>query len=43
MNVEALDHVNIITDRLDATAEFYGKLLGLSAKEIASLREQGII
>ena len=29
MNVEALDHVNIITDRLDETAEFYGRLLGL--------------
>ena len=24
MNVEALDHVNIITDRLDETAQFYG-------------------
>ena len=32
MNVEALDHVNIITDKLDATAEFYGKLLGLVRK-----------
>ena len=29
MNVEALDHVNIITDRLDETAEFYTRLLGL--------------
>ena len=28
MNVEALDHVNIITDKLDATADFYGKLFG---------------
>ena len=33
MNVEALDHVNIITDRLDETAEFYGKLLGLVRKD----------
>ncbi len=33
MNVEALDHVNIITDRLDETAEFYGKLLGLERKD----------
>ena len=33
MNVEALDHVNILTDRLDATAEFYGKLLGLVRKD----------
>src|SRR3569833_4672310 len=33
MNVEALDHVNIITDRLDDTAEFYGKLLGLVRKD----------
>ena len=27
MQVNALDHVNIITDRLDATAEFYAALL----------------
>ncbi len=33
MNVEALDHVNIITDRLDETAEFYGKLLGLERRD----------
>src|SRR5690606_853383 len=33
MNVEALDHVNIITDRLDETAEFYGRLLGLVRKD----------
>ena len=33
MNVEALDHVNIITDKLDETAEFYGKLLGLVRKD----------
>ena len=33
MNVEALDHVNIITDRLDETADFYGKLLGLVRKD----------
>ena len=33
MNVEALDHVNIITDRLDTTADFYGKLLGLERRD----------
>jgi len=33
VNVEALDHVNIITDRLDETAEFYGRLLGLVRKD----------
>ncbi len=33
MNVEALDHVNIITDRLDETAEFYARLLGLVRKD----------
>lgn len=33
MNVEALDHVNIITDKLHETAEFYGKLLGLVRKD----------
>ena len=33
MNVEALDHVNIITDKLDETAEFYGKLLGLERRD----------
>lgn len=33
VNVEALDHVNIITDKLDETAEFYGKLLGLVRKD----------
>jgi catechol 2,3-dioxygenase-like lactoylglutathione lyase family enzyme len=33
MNVEALDHVNIITDRLDETADFYGKLLGLERRD----------
>ncbi len=33
MNVEALDHVNIITDKLDETADFYGKLLGLVRKD----------
>jgi catechol 2,3-dioxygenase-like lactoylglutathione lyase family enzyme len=32
MNVDALDHVNIITDKLDATADFYGNLLGLVRK-----------
>ena len=33
MNVEALDHVNIITDKLHETADFYGKLLGLVCKD----------
>nr|WP_166180116.1 VOC family protein [Altererythrobacter segetis] len=33
MNVEALDHVNIITDRLNETADFYGQLLGLERRD----------
>lgn len=33
MNVDALDHVNIITDKLDETAEFYAGLLGLTRRE----------
>ncbi len=33
MNVEALDHVNIITDRMDETARFYGELLGLERRD----------
>lgn len=33
MNVNALDHVNIITDRLDETAEFYKALLGLERRD----------
>lgn len=33
MNVEALDHVNIITDKLDETAAFYAHLLGLQRKD----------
>jgi catechol 2,3-dioxygenase-like lactoylglutathione lyase family enzyme len=33
MNVEALDHVNIITDRMDETAEFYSRLLGLERRD----------
>lgn len=33
MNVNALDHVNIITDRLDVTAEFYKTLLGLERRD----------
>ena len=33
MNVEALDHVNIITDRMDETARFYGNLLGLERRD----------
>lgn len=32
MKVEALDHVNIITDRLDHTANFYAELLGLERR-----------
>ena len=33
MRVNALDHVNIITDRLDETAEFYRSLLGLERRD----------
>jgi catechol 2,3-dioxygenase-like lactoylglutathione lyase family enzyme len=33
MKVEALDHVNIITDDLDGTAEFYADLLGLERRD----------
>jgi catechol 2,3-dioxygenase-like lactoylglutathione lyase family enzyme len=33
MNVEALDHVNIITDKLDDTADFYANLLGLERRD----------
>lgn len=33
MKVEALDHVNIITDDLDKTADFYGSLLGLERRD----------
>lgn len=33
MKVEALDHVNIITDDLDKTADFYSSLLGLERRE----------
>jgi catechol 2,3-dioxygenase-like lactoylglutathione lyase family enzyme len=32
MKVEALDHVNIITDDLDGSAEFYSELLGLERR-----------
>lgn len=32
MKVEALDHVNIITDELDGTARFYAELLGLERR-----------
>ncbi len=32
MQVNALDHVNIITDRLDDTAEFYATLLDLERR-----------
>jgi catechol 2,3-dioxygenase-like lactoylglutathione lyase family enzyme len=33
MHVQRLDHVNIITDRLDDTAEFYRALLGLERRD----------
>ncbi|WP_120077295.1 VOC family protein [Aurantiacibacter odishensis] len=33
MQVEALDHVNIITDDLDGTANFYAELLGLERRD----------
>lgn len=33
MHVNALDHVNIITDRLDETAAFYASLLGLERRD----------
>ena len=33
MPVERLDHINIITDRLDETAEFYRALLGLHRRD----------
>ena len=32
MRVNRLDHVNIITDRLDETAQFYATLLGLERR-----------
>jgi len=33
MKVEALDHINIITDRLDETAAFYADLLDLDRRD----------
>lgn len=33
MKVEALDHVNIITDKLDETAEWYAELLDLERRD----------
>ena len=33
MKVEALDHINIITDDLDGTAQFYAGLLGLERRD----------
>lgn len=33
MKVEALDHVNIITDKLDETADWYAKLLDLERRD----------
>ena len=36
MAVEALDHVNIMTDRLDETANFYAEVLGLERRDSPS-------
>lgn len=33
MQVEALDHINIITGDLDGTADFYASLLGLERRD----------
>lgn len=33
MKVEALDHVNIITDRLDETADWYAQVLDLDRRD----------
>ncbi len=33
MQVEALDHINIITDDLDGTASFYSRMLGLERRD----------
>lgn len=33
MQVEALDHVNIITDKLDETAQFYADVLDLDRRD----------
>ena len=33
MNIEALDHINIITADLDGTARFYAELLGLERRD----------
>ncbi|WAT16881.1 VOC family protein [Aurantiacibacter sp. MUD11] len=33
MKVEALDHVNIITDRLDETADWYAEMLNLERRD----------
>ena len=33
MQVNALDHINIITDKLDETAAFYATLLGLERRD----------
>ncbi|GAA0267966.1 hypothetical protein GCM10009127_04660 [Alteraurantiacibacter aestuarii] len=33
MQVQALDHVNIITDRMDETAQFYADLLDLDRRD----------
>ncbi|TIX48824.1 VOC family protein [Alteraurantiacibacter aquimixticola] len=33
MKVEALDHVNIITDRMEETADFYAELLNLERRD----------
>ena len=36
MAVEALDHVNIMTHRLDETANFYAEVLGLERRDSPS-------
>jgi catechol 2,3-dioxygenase-like lactoylglutathione lyase family enzyme len=33
MHVEAIDHVNIITDDLDGTARFYAEVIGLDRRD----------
>ena len=36
MQVKGLDHINIVTDRLDETARFYSALLGLERRDTPS-------
>jgi catechol 2,3-dioxygenase-like lactoylglutathione lyase family enzyme len=33
MQVKALDHFNVITEQMDATAAFYGEVLGLQRRD----------